>query len=133
MKKHKIKILVSLIVFASVVFLSLTRAEPKFQKLQVGEPAPKNYSVNWKPMKPGNYALTAKATNDKGVSTMSAPVNVSVSGGAPAWGIWLPSQNKWLSLPSRGLFWTGTFSVADAQLRLVRTDYPGAYVLPFPE
>lgn len=40
------------------------------------------YAVAWSGMALGNYTLTAKATDDRGASTMSAAVPVRVAGGA---------------------------------------------------
>lgn len=37
------------------------------------------YTLTWSNVPPGNYALTAKATDDQGAATISAPVNITVT------------------------------------------------------
>jgi hypothetical protein len=45
--------------------------------IQTDQSAP--YSINWNNVASGNYSLTAKATDDQGAITVSAPVTITVS------------------------------------------------------
>ena len=47
---------------------------------KLGEDATSPYSYNWSNATPGTYAITAKATDDKGVAQTSTPVSIQVKG-----------------------------------------------------
>ncbi|HVI43410.1 MAG TPA: DNRLRE domain-containing protein [Chitinophaga sp.] len=47
---------------------------------KLGEDVSSPYSFGWSNVSAGNYSLTAKATDNKGAVTTSAPVSISVSG-----------------------------------------------------
>ncbi|EAU66401.1 glycosyl hydrolase family 18 protein [Stigmatella aurantiaca] len=48
---------------------------------KVGEDTSSPYSITWKPTAGGSYALTARATDNGGASTVSGTVSISVTGG----------------------------------------------------
>jgi len=50
----------------------------------VGSTTTAPYTVTWNDVPPGNYVLTATATDNLGASVTSAPVNVTVTAGIPA-------------------------------------------------
>jgi cellulose 1,4-beta-cellobiosidase len=50
----------------------------------IGSTTTAPYTVSWNDVPPGNYALTATATDNLGASVTSAPVNVTVAAGIPA-------------------------------------------------
>ncbi len=49
----------------------------------VGTATAPPYGATWVPTRAGSYALTARATDDRGAATVSAPVQVSVIANAP--------------------------------------------------
>ncbi len=64
------------------------------------------YSINWTIPAFGNYQLTARATDNNGANTASAPVNISASSGSPSY---CASQgtsfnNEWIASVAVGSF-----------------------------
>jgi glucose/arabinose dehydrogenase/regulation of enolase protein 1 (concanavalin A-like superfamily) len=71
------------------------------------------YTYNWSNVAVGSYSLTARATDDKGATTTSAPVSITVSsssGSLPA--PWLDQDIGVLGVPGSASYSNGTFTVA---------------------
>ncbi|MCX7146239.1 MAG: Ig-like domain-containing protein, partial [Sulfuritalea sp.] len=59
------------------------------------------YTLNWDAVSPGNYSLTAKATDNLGVQTTSAAINVSViANSPPTISLTSPTPNKSVRAPA---------------------------------
>ncbi len=58
---------------------TVSRVEFFANGTKVGEDTTNPYSFAWTPASPGNYALTARATDDRGTSTDTAARNITVS------------------------------------------------------
>lgn len=78
------------------------------------------YSATWTPSSPGAYILTARATDDVGKQTTSAPVNVTVTGGlSPIVAVTGPSAGAVIALGS-GAQITANASDPDGSVTQVR-------------
>jgi len=79
------------------------------------------YSVPWSNVSPGNYSLTAVATDDQGASTTSAPVSLSViANSAPTVSLTSPSPNQGFTAPASV---TLTANAADADNNLAKVEF----------
>lgn len=59
------------------------------------------YSANWNNVAPGNYSLTARATDNSGATTTSAAVNIAVNAnGAPTVSITAPANGASFTAPA---------------------------------
>ncbi|SFH06728.1 protein of unknown function [Pontibacter chinhatensis] len=70
---------------------------------KLGEDLTSPYTYNWSGVQAGTYALTAKATDDKGAMTTSATVNVTVNAPAnqaPSAAITSPANNATFTAPA---------------------------------
>jgi chitinase len=60
---------------------SIARVEFFAGSTKVGEDTTAPYSITWKPASGGSYALTARATDNGGASTVSGTISVTITGG----------------------------------------------------
>jgi len=68
---------------------------------KVGEDATAPYTFNWMNVTPGTYALTAKATDNTGLVTTSAPISVNVKAAlAPTVTLTAPTQALTFTAPA---------------------------------
>jgi hypothetical protein len=58
---------------------SIARVEFFSGTTKIGESSASPYSIVWSSVPQGNYSLTAKATDNLGATTVSSPVNITVS------------------------------------------------------
>ncbi len=77
------------------------------------------YSFTWSNVPAGNYVLTAKATDNKGIATTSTAVNVTVDT-APAVSLTAPANNA-VFLPPANV--TITASASDAEGTVAKVDF----------
>src|SRR6266700_3690146 len=61
----------------------VTNVEFFAASFSLGQATNSPYSITWSNVAAGNYSLTARATDDEGATTVSAPVNVRVSTNTP--------------------------------------------------
>lgn len=69
---------VTIAVFASDADGSVAKVEFFANGTKLGEDSASPYTLNWVPSSAATYSLTAKATDDKGATTNSAAVNLTV-------------------------------------------------------
>ncbi|HVG20549.1 MAG TPA: PQQ-dependent sugar dehydrogenase [Blastocatellia bacterium] len=62
---------------------SVTKVEFFQGTNKIGEDTTSPYSYTWNSVPPGNYSLTARATDNQGALTTSAPVNLTVQSSTP--------------------------------------------------
>jgi hypothetical protein len=70
---------------------------------KIDESTSSPYSFNWAGVSPGTYTLTARAIDDDGASTTSAPVSITVSGNAnvaPTVSLTSPTNNSVFTAPA---------------------------------
>lgn len=95
---------------------------------KLGEDVTAPYTYNWTGVAAGNYALTAKATDDKGASTISAAVNITVGGGgnqAPTVTITSPRQGQKFTIYQNPIKLEAIANDADGEVKKVEF-YVGA-------
>src|SRR5882672_9217249 len=81
------------------------------------------YTLNWAGVAAGNYAVTAKATNDKGDTDLSDPVSIPVNA-LPRVSITAPGNNTILTAPAT---FTVTASASDSDGSIAKVEfYKGA-------
>lgn len=68
---------------ASISEGSINKVEFFAGSLKLGEDTEAPYTYTWSNIIAGNYALTAKATSSKGVTTTSSKVNITVTSNSP--------------------------------------------------
>jgi len=84
------------------------------------------YTLNWIGVAAGNYAVTAKATNDKGDTDLSDPVSITVNA-LPSVSITAPENNSILTAPAT---FTVTASASDSDGSIARVEfYNGATLI----
>jgi regulation of enolase protein 1 (concanavalin A-like superfamily) len=92
---------------------TITKVEFYAGSMLIGTEYSAPYSITWSTDTPGNYALTAKATDNAGAATVSAPVNITVgnsaSGGLPA--PWTSQDIGGVGLAGRALYRDGSFRI----------------------
>jgi RHS repeat-associated protein len=84
------------------------------------------YTLNWAGVAAGNYAVTAKATNDKGDTDLSDPVSITVNA-LPSVSITAPGNNTILTAP---VTFTVTASASDRDGSIAKVEfYKGATLI----
>src|SRR5882762_2402678 len=84
------------------------------------------YTLNWTGVAAGNYAVTAKATNDKGDTDLSDPVSITVNA-QPSVSITAPGNNTLLTAPAT---FTVTASASDSDGSIAKVEfYKGATLI----
>src|SRR2546425_867585 len=84
------------------------------------------YTLNWTGVAAGNYAVTAKATDDKGDTDLSDPVSITVNA-LPSVAITSPGNNAILAAPAT---FTVTASASDTDGSIAKVEfYKGATLL----
>ena len=84
------------------------------------------YTLNWTGVAAGNYAVTAKATNDKGDADLSDPVSITVNA-LPSVSITAPANNAILTAPAT---FTVTASASDSDGSIAKVEfYKGATLI----
>jgi RHS repeat-associated protein len=77
------------------------------------------YTLNWAGVAAGNYAVTAKATNDKGDTDLSDPVSITVNA-LPSVSIMTPGNNTILTAPAT---FTVTASASDSDGAIAKVEF----------
>jgi len=91
-----------------------------------GQRAGDQYTLNWTGVAAGNYAITAKATNDKGDTDLSDPVSITVNA-LPSVSITAPGNNTILTAPAT---FTVTASASDSDGSIAKVEfYKGATLI----
>src|SRR2546427_2196826 len=84
------------------------------------------YTLNWTGVAAGNYAVSAKATNDKGDTDLSDPVSITVNA-LPSVAITAPGSNTIFAAPAT---FTVTASASDTDGSIARVEfYKGAALI----
>jgi RHS repeat-associated protein len=84
------------------------------------------YAMSWTNVAPGNYAITARATDNQGASALSAPVAVNVNA-VPTVSVTAPGNNASYTAPA-GILLSATAADSDGSVAKVEF-YQGAALL----
>ncbi|WP_377490945.1 Ig-like domain-containing protein [Pontibacter toksunensis] len=99
---------------------SVTKVEFFNGSIKLGEDLNAPYTYNWGGVAAGSYTITAKATDNLGATTTSAPVAVRVDGNSPPIvQITSPGNNHTLTIPQNPIHITVNASDADGRVAKV--------------
>src|SRR3989449_8614864 len=90
-----------------------------------GPQAGDQYTLSWTGVAAGNYAVSAKATNDKGDTDLSDPVSITVNA-LPSVSITAPGNNTILAAPAT---FTVTASASDSDGLIAKVEFYNAAIL----